>query len=282
MSTCALQESERIIFASVRDGSQDIYLIERDGSQLLKLTDNNIENSGPVPSPDGERFLYLSRLGESGTFEIMIGHFDREITAVQLTSDYYDEQHASWSPNGDYICFSRNVNGSEDIWVMDERGEKQEPITTNPADDSQPEWSPKGGWITYISHSPFEERQISQVCIIKSDGTEKKELTSSATLKSFPGWLSDGSSVYFLEYASGNESVCRLKTINRSGQEEKILLDFDERIEYPGFSNDDKTLLYTIAGKGTREELFLYDMLAGREIRLTDNSFRDFSPRWVR
>ncbi|MFC1556874.1 hypothetical protein ACFL5L_02690 [candidate division KSB1 bacterium] len=278
---CGIPDEDRIIFASTRDGDSEIYMINHDGSGLSQLTFNSVEDSGPAGAPGGERFLYLSRLGEGETYEIMIGFYDSGRVHIQLTSDFYDEQNASWSPGGNKICFCRNVNGRSDIWVMDDRGENQEPITTNPGSDRQPEWSPGGDWIVYISDSPFDENGSPQICIIRSDGTEKTQLTSSATVKSDPSWSPDGSTIYYIEQLDEDQHFA-LKSVNRSAGEDAVITTFRERVVKPYMSRDNNVIVYSIAGKGTRSELYLYDLISGQEIRLTDNSYPDTSPRWTR
>jgi len=279
---CSLPESERIIFVSEREDDPEIYMINRDGSGFTQLTDNMVEDTGPAASPDGLRFLYLSRLGEGDTFEIMTGRLDKTGTPVQLTSDFYDETHASWSPDGSHICFCRDVNGRLDLWVMDDRGEHQEPITTNPGSDMQPEWSPNSDRIAYIAQSPLDEQEPPQLFIINHDGTGKKQLTSTPTVKSDPCWSSDGSLIYFIEKFSDREEPYSLKSIDPESGTTKTVTTFRERAEHPYISRDGNTFIYSILGKGIQTEIYLFDLISGQEIRLTNNSFRDYSPRWIK
>jgi len=278
---CGFPAGERILFVSERDGEPEIYAADRDGSAVVRLTDNSVEDAQPAGAPDGKRFLYLSRRGEGETLEIMVGFYDTSETHVQLTSDYYNEMHASWSPDGSHICFSRDVNGSVDIWVMDDLGETQIPITSNPGSDRQPEWSPKSGWIAFVSQSALDEKSIPQIYLIKSDGTNIQQLTFSDAPKSDPAWMPDGSAVYFMEYDSGTDEPYRLRAVNPETAAETAVISFTEPITHPCPSADNNTLVYTISGKGARAEIYLYDLLAGREIRLTNNVFRDFDPRWI-
>ncbi len=47
-----------IVFASNRDGDYDIYGVNRDGTGLTQLTNDPLDESGPLPSPDGRRILF--------------------------------------------------------------------------------------------------------------------------------------------------------------------------------------------------------------------------------
>ena len=50
----------KIAFSSNRDGNWEIYLMNPDGSQQKRLTQNSARDSSPVWSPDGEQILFVS------------------------------------------------------------------------------------------------------------------------------------------------------------------------------------------------------------------------------
>jgi len=49
-----------------------------------------------------------------------------------------------WSPDGSQLLFTSQQAGSYDIWIMDADGSGQRALTTHPADDENPDWSPDG------------------------------------------------------------------------------------------------------------------------------------------
>jgi TolB protein len=211
----------------------------------------------------------------------MIGYYDSSETHIQITSDYYNETHASWSPNGKLICFSRDVNGRFDIWITDDRGEEQRPLTTNPGIDVQPEWSPDGGTIAYISKLTLDEDDVPQVYSISSKGGKPAKLTKSPGEKYDPCWSPDGSLIYFITH-NVNENMYLLKSVDPESLEEELIAGFREKIVRPYVSPDNNSFIYSIGGKGRRAEIYMYDVISGREIRLTDNLHRDADPRWAR
>jgi len=58
----------------------------------------------------------------------------------QLTTDTHS-RGPSWSPNGRSIVFHR----AGDIWVMKPDGSAAHQVTSGPANDTNPSWSPDGG-----------------------------------------------------------------------------------------------------------------------------------------
>ena len=62
-------DSSSIVFSSVRDGFSEIYVVERDGSNLQRLTQNHAKNGSPswfdpalAVAPNGLQRLIWGRL----------------------------------------------------------------------------------------------------------------------------------------------------------------------------------------------------------------------------
>jgi TolB protein len=58
-------DGQKIAFMSRRDGNWEIYLINTDGSNLQRLTDDPAEDGLPTWSPDGRVLAFVSSRGES-------------------------------------------------------------------------------------------------------------------------------------------------------------------------------------------------------------------------
>ena len=52
----------KIAFASGRGGSQEIYIMNTDGSEQIRLTDTMGFNDNPSYSPDGSKIAFTCRL----------------------------------------------------------------------------------------------------------------------------------------------------------------------------------------------------------------------------
>jgi TolB protein len=62
------------VFASERDGNREIYVMNIDGSEQIRLTDNPAVDSDLVWAPDGSRIAFWSR--RDGNFEIYVMNAD--------------------------------------------------------------------------------------------------------------------------------------------------------------------------------------------------------------
>ena len=53
-------KTAQIVFASARDGNREVYIMNPDGSQQIRLTDNPADDLYPTWSPTGEQILFVS------------------------------------------------------------------------------------------------------------------------------------------------------------------------------------------------------------------------------
>jgi Tol biopolymer transport system component/DNA-binding winged helix-turn-helix (wHTH) protein len=71
-------DGKRIAFVSIADGNPEIYLVNIDGTGLLRLTRNVSDDLAPAWSPDGSRILFSSnRGGRFGLYEVVLPDSDR-------------------------------------------------------------------------------------------------------------------------------------------------------------------------------------------------------------
>jgi Tol biopolymer transport system component len=97
--------------------SAELYLIDADGSDRLRLTDNSYEERAPSWSPNGEKIVYSCRIDGGFTdFEICVIDADKNpdgtlATPTVLTANSVADLTASFSPDGERIVFQRPAPG---------------------------------------------------------------------------------------------------------------------------------------------------------------------------
>ena len=66
--------NSRIVFASVRDGNFEIYVMDNDGSNQQRLTNNPSTDSSPCATPSDDKILFVS--SRTGTPQIFLMNLD--------------------------------------------------------------------------------------------------------------------------------------------------------------------------------------------------------------
>ena len=156
-------DGKRIAFESAREGffrgevgiTYEIYVMDVDGGNQQRLTENRKNDWSPVWSPDGNRITFSSdRKGDFENFEIYVMDVDGG-NQQRLTENRVYDWSPSWSPNGKRIAFMSEREGNSEIYVMDADGGNPQNLTNNPHRDGNPAWfapafavSPAGKKIT--------------------------------------------------------------------------------------------------------------------------------------
>ena len=84
-------DGSKIAFSSNRDGNLEIYVMDADGSNQTRLTDNSADNYVPSWSPDGSKIVFNSiGSGSSGSRDIYVMDSDGS-NQTRLTDNYAQE-----------------------------------------------------------------------------------------------------------------------------------------------------------------------------------------------
>lgn len=127
----------QIAFTSDRAGNYEIYVMNEDGSEQTRLTDNPANDRCPALSPDGKKIAFNPH--RDGNWEIYVMNANGS-ELINLTNHPEEDAYPDWSPDGKKITFVSNRVGNREIYVMNADGSEQINLTNNPADDRYPAW----------------------------------------------------------------------------------------------------------------------------------------------
>jgi len=175
-------DGNQFVFWSEQNGDEEIFVMNADGSNLQKLTNNDLADDwNPVWSPDGNRIAFIS--DRSGNDNIYVMDADGG-NQQKLTK--YNDYRPAWSPDGKTIAFTSRFEGNYDIFLIDADGNNMRQITENSFYDRAPVWSPNGEMIVFISNRDGEDN----LYIMMKDGGEQRKFADDEieNYASIPEW----------------------------------------------------------------------------------------------
>jgi len=184
-------DGSQIIFTAGKKGSDDwfyqVYSARMDGSGIVQLTANTIENDryrNPVWSPDGQKIAFISN-----TFghEVYVMNGDgSEQTFFGDVEDLVKDFH--WSPDGSKIVFACHGgldNIGEGVCIMNNDGSGLIKVNDESLEGIyHTAWSPDGTKIAFAARN----EGTTDIYVLNPDGTGLIQITHLQGL--IPYWLS--------------------------------------------------------------------------------------------
>jgi PKD repeat protein len=170
-------DGARIAFVSTRDGQSELYLMNPDGSNVVRLTNNMAMSAwNPAWSRDGAHIAFTCGV-DDGNADICSINADGT-GFVRLTTDSASDSGPTWSPDGLSIAFSTTRYGTDPvIAVMNPDGTGVTQVGTGVVGWS-PVWSPDGAQIAFEGNGIVEcflgdcwGWGIEAIYTMKADGT---------------------------------------------------------------------------------------------------------------
>ncbi len=176
-------DGTRLAFMSTRDGggNSEIYVVNRDGTGLRRITNHPGADSTPTWSPTGQQIAFTS--DRSGAPQVYIVNIDGTgIQRIDCDSSWCDR--ATWSPAPlNEIAYASRSGAGFDIRIFDFQSRSSRTITDGIGSNESPSFAPNGRHLAFASDRSGRH----QVYTIARDGTGLRQITKAGTNR-FPSW----------------------------------------------------------------------------------------------
>jgi TolB protein len=182
-------DGRQIVFDSDRAGSEQLYIMNADGSSPKALTHDSLQNTEPAWSPDGKWIAYHCREG-----------FNTHICVISPEGESAGEPIAGvepvWSPataEGVHLAFLC----SSDICIARPDGSDIVNLTNTASGEHSPAWSPDGKWLAFVSKRN-DDIDIYKICVTCPGEPVAIRLTDETNPAQWPIWSPDGSQLAYV------------------------------------------------------------------------------------
>jgi len=199
-------DAQKLAFVSDRDGNQEIYVMNGDGSGQQRLTNSPTADTDPDWALAGEAVVFQSmRNGNWDIYRIDVAGTN----LVQLTDNAADDVDPVWSPDGERIAFRSNREGKWHIYVMPATGGAAVRLSAG-GDNLQAVWALDSEQLAYQSDRDGNW----EIYVVDVAARTETRVTNDAAKSQAPTWSCTSDSVVYQTDADGDWELHHVLTEN--------------------------------------------------------------------
>jgi len=229
------------------DRSQQIFVLNADGTDKKKITNDKLKKWGLAWGKD--KMAYIS-LGTSGLEKIFVinpdGTDNRELVIDNTRQGNFERYMVawaapSWSPDGKSLVYtSLDEKAEPKIFIVNADGTGKKLVLNDGFKQWSPSFGPDGKNIVYVSYP--EKKFKEELFTIDISGTRREQITFDEIKKNYPVWGPDNT-ILFVSYDAVTSSGEKIFAIDQD-RTRKLFVDSDYKQRSPSFSQDRRKFSY--------------------------------------
>jgi TolB protein len=266
--------TSKIAFVSDRTGKKEIYIMDYDGFNPVKVTSHFSHAMAPAWNPDGKQIVFTAVTKNSQNvrnhnlfvYNLPTGKISMLSNRPGINSG------SAWSPDGKQIALTMSFTGNAEIFLLDPDSKVVQRITNSFGLDVDPSWSPDGKWIAFVS----DRAGRSMVYKMEASGANVQRLTFAGHYNATPTWSPQGNKLAFAGWDAGKFDIF---IMNPDGTSiERLTKNMGDN-EDPDFAPDGYFIVYSSNRKGKRN-LYVTNVDNTVHRQITSSFGNCEAPRW--
>jgi TolB protein len=259
----------KVAFISRLNGNKELFVMDQDGSNIRKLTNDRSITLSPAWSPDSREIAVTSYRDRNPDVVAvsLIGNGRRALSQQPGLNSA-----PAWSPDGSRLALTLSKDGNPEIYTTSRNGTDLRRLTNHPSIDTSPTWSPTGRQIAFVS----DRSGSPQIYIMDAEGSNVRRLTYQGNYNDRPSWSPRGDR---LAYIAMEGSRFDVYVINVDGSGVQRLTMGSGSNESPSWSPDGRFIVFSSTRSGVSQLYRMYDDGSGQQ-QLTFMDGGALSPVW--
>lgn len=254
---------ELIAATSFQDGNAELYVLNPDGTNPVRLTTTAEAELFPVLSPDARRVAFIRRTGTGpAALERLFVIGVNGANEQPLTAQLFDASNPTWSPDGQRLAFTCTLDGAmgDELCVINADGTDLHIVLDNGGFSFfalYPDWDPTSDRISHVMELPNADGAFA---FVASGGAALGVVTTGQAFAISPAWSPDGTRLAFARITSDGDVLVAdaatgntVNLTNSAGMENS-----------PTWTRDGSSLVYELGGN-----LFRISAAGGTPLQLT-------------
>ena len=272
ISGCELSGSESgsssIVFSAGSDDDVDIYTIDEETGDPVRLTSADGNDFAPAWSPNNSKIAFLSERNGDSALWVMdsLGDSKSQISGAGVEVVYF-----RWSPDSSRIGVEIVEEGNHSIHVIIVESKESIALTARGEDVRLGDWSPDGQWLAYSAVAGDESG------IRRRNPTGVDEIILSIGDDIDARWSKNGQWIAFKR--KSDDGSTRLIVMDKDGEKETVVASGISATNQHDWSPDSKHIIYVSETSGNAEVYTTKHDGKDTE-QLTSNRVIDTSPMW--
>ncbi len=250
--------------------AQELYTCDYDGHELRQITRNRSINVSPAWSHDTNKLVYTSYRNHNPDLYMIDFTKGRETPLSQRKGI---NAAADWSTDDRHLTLMQRYKDHSEITIINSRsGQLLRRLTTSPANQASPCWSPDDSRIAFVS----DRSGTPHIYITAVTGGPWQRLTTLDAYNADPDWSGYNDKIVF---TSRIDRIFQICTIRSDGSQYRQLTYGHSNCEVPCWSPNGRHILFTKKINKIRQLMVMDEK--GRNLKqITFDKLEKKGPSW--